>query len=1667
MQKTSFKKISLKTLKILSWIILSLIAVFLLLVIALQIPAVQNFAKDKAVTFLEDKIKTKVTIGKIEIGLPKKIILEEVFFEDQQHDTLLYGKKIKVDISLFKLLDNQLEINLIELEGIHSKITKNSQGTFNFDYIVEAFASKEPQKEEQQAMQISLSKIVLNDIFFVFDDAISKNDFSLKLKHFNTKIKTFDLDQMHFDVPNIQLDGLQLQLNQGLAEASTKSAKKVKEEVENNPIQISNENLNLTNVAILYKEESTQLATKIQFKELQIAFENIDLLKQKIKIKKLFLSETAGEIVLGKVEKQAIKDQTTETKASLPWEISLANIELNKIDFSFDDDKATKTSQGIDYAHLDLSDLNFKATDLKYSGSDIAGNINSFSVTEKSGLTIEQLRTNFYYSEHKGSFLKSLYLKTSNSEIKDHVVLKYKNSATLADNLAQLEVNAQFIKSKIAVRDLLLVAPQLANSPPFNTNKNAIIFLDGKINGQLDQLTIPTFELSGIGNTYLLMAGKINGLPDVENAYFDLNIKSIQTTAADIATFIPANVIPNTIELPKNMELEGTFKGKISAFEVNLVAITSSGNAKIVGEFDQTQKNKETYSATAWLDEFDLGAFLKNEKLGKLSVQANVEGTGLDPKTANARIESEITKAEFNQYAYQNMKAEGTIANGNYQANIDSKDENLQFNLVANGGWTGENPSLKLNLKLDIADLQKLNLHAGYLKLKGNVDADFESLNLDNLNGKATISNTLIALETEQFPLDSIQFNATADAVHKSMTLKSQFANASLEGQYKLSTLAVAVQNSIANYYALDAQKPRKTDAQQVRFSLLVKDDPLFQKLIPELKNLSAITVNGNYNSVNDTIQIEATIPKLNYNDIVVSNGIFKMDTKESALTYDLVIDDIKNSSFHLPFTSINGKIEDNRIDYEVQLKDEKKVERYLFAGTLTTAEGNSEVILKNDNLKLNYEKWNIADNNAVRIEKNGIIIRDFIITNGNNKLAIQSENNNPNSPIAITFDDFELNSLSSIVESDYNVDGKINGTTKISNLQTSPVFIADLDIENFSIKKDTVGHIKIHVDNQVANVYDAKINISGFDNAVLIEGKYLASTETFDMLLRIDQFQMKSIQAFTMGNLANSSGFLNGEINFNGKANQPHLDGFIKFNEVGFEVKTLSAKFKLLNDKIDFANQKILFTDFKLQDENNNNLTLAGDIDIQEISNMGLNLSLVANNFNPINSTELENDLFYGELFLDNDLSIKGTINKPIINGNIKINKDTRFSVVLPQTEPSIIDREGIVEFIDQDQPILYDTSAKAEDLNQSKITGIEALVNIEVDKDAEISIVIDKANGDFLKLKGEAELTGGIDASGKTSLTGKYEFTGGAYEMSFNLIKRKFDIKPGSYILWKGEPLLADVSITAIYKTDAAPIDLVADQLGNVSPETRNTFKEKIPFETELKMNGELLKPEISFDIVMPKINNSVSTEVINTTKAKLDQIRQQEDLMNKQVFALLILNRFLGENPFESEAGGTSASTLARQSASKLLSEQLNNLASDLISGVEIDFDLQSTEDYSSGTKENKTDLSVGVSKKLFDDRLKITIGSNIGIEGTPRENEQANNIAGDIEADYMITKDGRYKVRAYQKNDYQVALQGEVVETGVAFIITMDYNKFKELFQSEKKRRKEKKKSNETL
>jgi hypothetical protein len=89
----------------------------------------------------------------------------------------------------------------------------------------------------------------------------------------------------------------------------------------------------------------------------------------------------------------------------------------------------------------------------------------------------------------------------------------------------------------------------------------------------------------------------------------------------------------------------------------------------------------------------------------------------------------------------------------------------------------------------------------------------------------------------------------------------------------------------------------------------------------------------------------------------------------------------------------------------------------------------------------------------------------------------------------------------------------------------------------------------------------------------------------------------------------------------------------------------------------------------------------------------------------------------------------------------------------------------------------------------------------------------------------------------------------------------------------------------------------------------------------------------------------------------------------------------------------------------------------------------------------------------------DRLTVRVGSNIELQGPKQLNGKnaSTNIAGDIAVDYNISRDGRYILRVYRKNQYEGVIEGYIIETGVSFIINADYDHFKELLQRSKQKK----------
>ncbi|OXB01552.1 translocation/assembly module TamB domain-containing protein [Flavobacterium pectinovorum] len=1668
-----------KGLRVLLWCVGSIVALLLLLTILIQIPSIQNYAKDKAITYLHNKIKTKVSLDRILIKFPKDVVLEGFYFEDQKKKVLLAGKRLEVDVDLFKLISSELEINSVSLENTTANISRDKNGVFNFDYIIKAFESKEPKVEDPDSkpFKISVVKVNLDNINFNFKDDFAKNDVKVKLTHFDTKFNKFELDKMNFDIPNINLNGLKLVLDQDavekIAEVSVETVDTISKRKD---FKLKLDKISLSKIDVSYDNKDSKLDSGIKLGNLDLTVNEIDLNKQLLDFDSFELKNLKGNLRLGVKDKQIKAPSLDSTSIKQTgWKVKLNDVDIQNIVFKFDDMQSKPTQKGIDYSHLDLSKFNLKGEELYYGNGVISGNIKSLAANEKSGLEIQSLKTNFFYGP-KNASLENLYVRTPQTLLQNKIKVKYTSLDALKKDLGNLTLDANLNQSKIGFKDILLFAPDLQKTNPFKSNPNAILYLNTRLSGKIKDLDIPQFEMSGIGTTKVSLSGKIKGLPDAQKAYYDLNIKKLSSTSKDVYSFVPAGTIPKNIQLPSQFNLQGKFKGSVQNFKTNLALNSSFGNAKVDALFDQRIKKQEKYDATVYLLDFDLGRLIKNDSIGKITLKAKVKGKGLDPKTAQAELDGLVQKAVFNKYTYRDLALNGNIKNGSFNVKSGMNDPNLNFNLAASGNTKDKYPSIQLKLNLDIADLEKLNLHAGPMKLRGNIDADIANSNPDFLNGKVFLSNVQILQDAEPIVLDSIRVIAFSDESRNNIKISSQFLKAEVDGKYKLTTLTAAIKKSLSKY--LDLQNPKvngESDEQRLAFTLTVDNDPLIFKLIPKLTGLEPIKITGKYNNVTDSLEIKGTIPRIVYNNNTIADGKINIEAKENALEYQISVATIESGSMKIPFTSLSGKVENNILTYALEVKDAKDKQQYFIAGNLNRDDSKNIFKIDAENFVLNYDKWNIDTENVVEFGGKRLYINKFYLDNAGNELKIQSQGTQDNAPLQVDFVNFKIETVLNMVKKDeLLMQGLINGNAVVENVMTTPTFTSDIKITDFAFKAEPVGDIEIKVDNKTNNILAANVNLTGQDNDVKLTGNYTINGGNLDFNVDINKLNIKSIQGFTMGNITEGKGYLSGNFKITGNASAPKIGGELNFNDTAFRVTQLNSYFKTDQEKITFSNDVISFDKFTLIDENDNELSLDGTIQSPDFRKYNFGLTVVANDFRAIHSKAADNDLFYGDLFLDTKLNVKGTLESPVINGNIKINKETKFSVVLPQSDPSIADREGIVEFVDEDNLYLKQTAAMQEKLNQSELKGMDVSVDITIDKEAELTLVIDKGNGDYLNLKGEAQLTGGIDPSGKTTLTGKYEFTDGAYEMNFNMIRRKFNIQKGSSITWNGEPTMATLNITAIYKVETAPIDLLGNQLGSVSSTVKNTYKQKIPFETHLKMKGELLKPEISFDIVLPDGNYDVSSDIVSASQAKLEQLRQEPAELNKQVFALLLLNRFIGENPFASESGGTSAESLARQSVSKILSQQLNDLAGELIKGVQLEFDLESTDDYTTGTRENRTDLNVGVSKKLLDDRLKVTVGSSFGVEGQERANEESTNIAGDVALDYQLTKDGRYMVRAYRKNEYQVAVEGQVIETGVAFIITMSYNKFRELFHrsaeekemiKEEKLRKEKKKQKE--
>jgi uncharacterized protein involved in outer membrane biogenesis len=203
-----------KTARIIIKVVLFLLLFVVVLFLLLLTPPVQRFATTKVENFLEKKLKTKVEIGNISIGLPRKVVLSDIYLEDQTKDTLISGGTIKADITLFKLLSSEVEINSLQLNDITAKVKRTLPDTaFNFQFIIDAFVTAEPQKTDtaQTGLKLEISNLAVDNLRVSYKDILTGNDMFLHVGDMKVKIDTKKNGVKRSDSP-YTIFGFQVQL---------------------------------------------------------------------------------------------------------------------------------------------------------------------------------------------------------------------------------------------------------------------------------------------------------------------------------------------------------------------------------------------------------------------------------------------------------------------------------------------------------------------------------------------------------------------------------------------------------------------------------------------------------------------------------------------------------------------------------------------------------------------------------------------------------------------------------------------------------------------------------------------------------------------------------------------------------------------------------------------------------------------------------------------------------------------------------------------------------------------------------------------------------------------------------------------------------------------------------------------------------------------------------------------------------------------------------------------------------------------------------------------------------------------------------------------------------------------------------------------------------------
>jgi len=1318
------------------------------------------------------------------------------------------------------------------------------------------------------------------------------------------------------------------------------------------------------------------------------------------------------------------KDAPKNDADDKPWKVKAGKVRVSdsKGRYAQSGKKPNKPGTTLDHDNIEVKDVNAEVENFEYDGDNLKVPVKHLSGKERSGLQVKDASGTVSKNKN-GLDIDKGRVKTKGSDIKLDAHLDQDMLDGKPNGKATIDTD-----SKIDLNEVEKLVPE-ARKALKDIPHGKPVRVKAKARGNKKRVDIHSMDADVPGIGRIKGKGTIYNPTDMDRMKADLD------TQVDLRDPSVLNKMLglDDVKLPP-MQMSGKINKEGCKWVArNLRVSTGGGTMRGDGYYDVCN---EDYDVDATFNNFPVKSFLPKYDVKNLTASVNASGHGFDFTDCGSSTWTDATvnlaQVRYNGTHYGNIKARGKLRGGYADVYASSANKGCDLDMNAHGTICDDHYVFKADGNVRDLDLQRLGMYDGTcngtarLHATGDInlrtqqwDAD---LTLNDIDWR--LDSSLLVTDNAHATLHStpwqtcFMFDNEDNYVHLNspqgmMPLIEDFQHTATEFQRQYKERWLDIERLKDPMPRFDLDMHMGADGLVQRYLQQYEVD--FRHVSCEMSRDSSIYIDGRVQGISygenniDTITIHAN--ELN-NQYLAFNAHMgnRPGTWDDFATVD-----------------IEGGIKGQALDFMLRQQNIKRETGYHLGCNARLTDQDVRLRLFGDDPVIGYRHWTVNSDNYMNLDYGTRMFDANLVLNSDSSSVELMTTRLPGDStenILLNIDNLKLEEWTRIVPMLGRTSGTLNANVDINWDGTNADGDATADIKEFVYNGKPEGDVtlnaKFDYDPTLATTQLTADLVLDGKNAVTLQGSLNdANAESpFDMEARFNRFPLQRANAFIPGDYIWLDGYAMGTMTVSGSMDQPHIHGYFVPDSASVNLPRYGSTLWLTPDRIPIDDNVITFNNFKLTGANRSPVMINGRVDLRDMDNMIIDLKATGHEVQFMDSKQDEVTQIFGKGLADINATVKSHGDMMSVRAGATLLSGSNITYVMKNdiSQLSTSVDEDMVTFTDfnnlgSEQGILI--TGRGSSANS-------ILVNLGVERGAKINAFLSEDGQNRATVDGTGRLQYTLDFAGRDNLTGTYTIESGNVRYTPPLIAQKnFDITNGSSISWTGDILNPQLNIKG---TERLKTSVSNDDQG----------ARPVEFLIDAKLGGTLNNIDLNFDL---------SCESDMTVQNELQSMSDNQ--RSQAAINLLLYNTYSGTNSAGSINNLTASSALF-----SFLQSQLNAWAAQTLPGVDLSFGINQYEGANNGGTE--TSYSYRLAKSLFNDRFKIVVGGEYSTEVKDEEG-LAHNLFNDISLEYYLNDAGNRYLKLFRHNSYENVLEGQVTETGVAYVLKRKLSNLKNLFK----------------